>query len=313
MRIRPLAALSVAALSAVILAGCASAAPETDPSASGSAGDLCSSALAPGAVSDGVTVEGEFGEPATATFTSPAEVSEPERTVVIEGDGDAIADGDLVNYALTIYDAANGEEVAAEGYDPELLPIAVTAGSGPGQFFGCAAIGSRIVVALPAAETSSAQIWVLDVLGTTPTAAWGEPQEPVSGMPTVELAEDGAPTVTIPDADAPTELEVAVLKEGDGTVVQEGDTTLLQYYGVDWATGESFDDSWSKGAPISVPGNTYVQGFIDAIVGQKVGSQVLVVIPPALGYGEDPDAHELGGKTLVFVIDILATQPTPAQ
>ena len=53
-------------------------------------------------------------------------------------------------------------------------------------------------------------------------------------------------------------------------------------------------------------------GFVQALAGQKVGSQVLVVIPPALGYGEDAKAHELGGKTLVFVIDILATMHAPA-
>jgi len=35
---------------------------------------------------------------------------------------------------------------------------------------------------------------------------------------------------------------------------------------------------------------------------------VLVVIPPAAAYGEEGTSdHELAGKTLVFVIDILAT------
>ncbi|WP_286277322.1 hypothetical protein [Naasia aerilata] len=35
---------------------------------------------------------------------------------------------------------------------------------------------------------------------------------------------------------------------------------------------------------------------------------MLAVIPPALGYGEKSDSNtsELAGKTLVFVIDILA-------
>ena len=76
---------------------------------------------------------------------------------------------------------------------------------------------------------------------------------------------------------------------------------------MDWSTGESFDSSWANGAPLSIEGNTYVPGFVEAISGQKVGSQVLVVIPPALGYGEEGNDHELAGKTLVFVIDILAT------
>lgn len=311
MRIRPLVALSAAALTAVILAGCSSAAPDAQPSGSAD-GDLCSAAVASGATSESIVVEGEPGEPATATFEAPVEISEPERTVVVEGDGDPIADGDLVEYALTIFDASNGEQAAAQGYDTPLLPVSVTLGAGADQFFGCANIGSRIVVTLPASENASAQVWVLDVLGTTPTAAWGEPQEPVEGMPTVELAEDGAPTVTIPDAEAPTETEIAVLKKGDGTTVGSGDAVLVQYTGVLWADGTVFDSSWERGAPSQFSTTQVVTGFQKALEGQTVGSQVLVVIPPAEGYGDTEQGEIPAGSTLVFVIDILATQPAPA-
>jgi len=155
-------------------------------------------------------------------------------------------------------------------------------------------------------------VYIIDVLDTVDTAAWGEPQAPTEGMPTVKLAKDGEPRVTIPESNSPKDLKVSVLKQGEGTAVADGDTTLLQYYGVDWADGKSFDSSWKNGEPLALPGNTYVPGFVQALAGQKVGSQVLVVIPPALAYGEDADAHELGGKTLVFVIDILATMHAPA-
>jgi peptidylprolyl isomerase len=55
-----------------------------------------------------------------------------------------------------------------------------------------------------------------------------------------------------------------------------------------------------------------VAGFGQALVGQTVGSQVLVVIPPALGYGPSggtPDGSIGATDTIVFVIDILATSP----
>lgn len=311
MRIRPLAALSVAALSAVLLAGCAGAGPEPEatPSNTSAAADLCSVAAPSGAVSEGVTVSGEVGTVATAEFAKPLEITSAERTVAVEGDGDPIAEGDLISYAATIFDASTGEVIEADGYETPIPPVAVTVGSGADQFFGCAPIGSRIVVAVPASEQLPAAVWVLDVLSKSPTAAWGEPQEPQEGMPEVTLADDGQPSVEIPEGDAPAELQIAVLKKGDGEVVAPGDTTLLQYYGVDWETGESFDSSWKNGAPISIEGNTYVPGFVQALEGQTVGSQVLVVIPPALGYGEAGSSeHELAGKTLVFVIDILSTQ-----
>jgi peptidylprolyl isomerase len=231
------------------------------------------------------------------------------------GDGDALVEGDLVNYALSVFDAASGEKIEDAGFgDDPLLPVTLTVGTGADTFFGCATTGSRVAMAVPAQQSVEASVWVLDILGTTPLAAWGEPQTPEAGFPTVELADDGVPTVTIPEGTAPADLQISVLKKGDGATVAGGDTTLLQYYGVDWDTGESFDDSWSKGAPYSNEGNQYVPGFVAALEGQTVGSQVLVVIPPALGYGEAGSSdHELAGKTLVFVIDILATQHPLAQ
>lgn len=313
MRLRPLAVVSTIAVSALMLAGCAGD-PEASPSEGASANpDLCAQVAAPGAVSDSVTIEGEFGTPSEATFELAQELTELQRTVVTEGDGDAISEGDLVSYALSVFDATSGERVVDIGYaEGEALPQDVLANPTLTQVIGCANVGSRLSVAFPAENGAPGQVYILDILQTVPTSAWGETKAAVEGMPEVTLAADGEPDIAIPDGDAPTELQVAVLKEGDGAAVADGDTTLLHYYGVDWESGESFDSSWSRGAPISIPGNTYVPGFVEALAGQKVGSQVLVVIPPALGYGEDPEAHDLGGKTLVFVIDILATQHAPA-
>ncbi len=310
MRIRPLISLSAIALTGVLLAGCTGTpGPSASPSPTADA-SLCDAAALAGSSSDAVAVEGEFGEESTATFSTPLEPDEMQRTVLSEGDGQQLQNGDWVQFAATAFDGATGEQQASIGYeDGSVLPSQISADSGLGQILGCATVGTRIVAAFPAGESSGAQVYIVDVLGVTPTAAWGEPQAPVDGMPTVTLAEDGTPSVTIPDADAPTELQISVLKEGDGPAVEAGDTTLLQYFGVNWATGETFDDSWSKGAPIFIEGNTYVEGFIQALDGQKVGSQVLVVIPPALAYGEEGESdHELAGQTLVFVIDILATQ-----
>ena len=80
---------------------------------------------------------------------------------------------------------------------------------------------------------------VIDLLSVVPEAAWGEPQEPTEGMPTVTLADDGTPSVEIPSGDAPTDLQISVLKKGDGPVVKDGDTTMLQYHSVRRARMES--------------------------------------------------------------------------
>lgn len=317
MRTRSLVALSASAALALLLAGCAgSTTTDATPSGSPSAAtDICASAVPSGTNSDSVEVEGEQGVPATATFPSPMEITSTERTVIVEGDGEAIVDGDLVDYALTVFNAATGAEEAVEGYDSPILPVAVTLGSGADQFFGCATVGSRIVMTLPETEQSSAAVWVLDVLGTeTASVASGESQDPVDGFPTVELAEDGAPTVTLPEGDIPTEFEKATLIKGDGAVVAAGDAVMVQYHGVSWNSGEVFDQSWG-GAPFSFStAGGVVPGFADAVIGETVGSQIIAVLPPSAAYGEgEINEDDLTGQTLVFVIDILAVQPAPAQ
>jgi peptidylprolyl isomerase len=155
---------------------------------------------------------------------------------------------------------------------------------------------------------------VIDVIGLVADRATGEDQEAPAGFPTVKLDDDGKPTVTMPDGDAPADLQIATLKAGDGDEVQDGDSVTVQYQGSLWASGEVFDQSWGR-APATFQTSGVVPGFSKALVGQKVGSQVIAVIPPSEGYGEagQPDAGISGTDTLVFVIDILDTIHTPAQ
>ena len=321
MRLRPLAALSAVALSAILLAGCSGGGGgDASPSASASAAaDLCSSAAPSGAVSDGITVTGDFGTVPTVDFTKPIDTTDLtlQRTVQTKGTGAAIAAGDFVSYAATILDGATGSVLSQAGYTPgEILPEQISADNG-GQIFGCATVGSRLTLATATGnETTPSVVYVIDVLGITPTAAWGEEQAPVAGMPTVSLGDGGAPAITIPEGQTPpTETQVATLKKGDGPVVQAGNQVLLQYTGVRWSNGETFDSTWDKGGvPTSFATNKVVAGFQKALEGQTVGSQVLVTMTPADGYGEgDINATDLKGETLVFVIDILGTAPAATQ
>ena len=321
MRLRPLAALSAVALSAILLAGCSGGGGgDASPSASASAAaDLCSSAAPSGAVSDGITVTGDFGTVPTVDFTKPIDTTDLtlQRTVQTTGTGAAIAAGDFVNYAATILDGATGSVLSQSGYTPgEIMPEQISP-SNLGQIFGCATVGSRLTLATATGnETTPSVVYVIDVLGITPTAAWGEEQAPVAGMPTVSLGDGGAPAITIPEGQTPpTETQVATLKKGDGPVVQAGNQVLLQYTGVRWSNGETFDSTWDKGGvPTSFATNKVVAGFQKALEGQTVGSQVLVTMTPADGYGEgDINTTDLKGETLVFVIDILGTAPAATQ
>ena len=93
----------------------------------------------------------------------------------------------------------------------------------------------------------------------------------------------------------------------------EGDTVVVQYTGVNWRTGQVFDASWKHGTrqpfgfTIGASPSQVILGWDKGLVGQTVGSRVLLVIPPADGYGKtgSPQAHIKGTDTLVFVVDIL--------
>ena len=105
------------------------------------------------------------------------------------------------------------------------------------------------------------------------------------------------------------ELLVEVLEEGDGPVVEAGDTIVCNYLGQVW-DGGVFDNSYDRGAPLDfqIGVGMVIAGWDDGLVGQRVGSRVLLSIPPHLGYGEFgvPQAGIGGGDTLVFVTDIVA-------
>jgi peptidylprolyl isomerase len=99
------------------------------------------------------------------------------------------------------------------------------------------------------------------------------------------------------------------LIQGAGDVVAEGATIVVNYEGVNWNTGEVFDSSFDRGSPATFGTAEVIAGFRDGLVGQKIGSRVIIIIPSDLGYG-DAGSGELikGGDTILFVVDILGVQ-----
>ena len=322
MRIRLAAALSAVAATALLLSGCAGAGnPSASPSPSASSSCLLDAK--PGKTSDAVKVEGE-GKDLKVTVPSGTDVdaaASVERTIVKKGDGEEVKSGDLVSAQYRIVNAADNTVLDSSArqaddqlpvlLDPQQQSLFVVA-------LGCQPLGSSVVMAVPGkmfGDGGKAVVVYAQSIKKLPTVATGKDVAPVDGMPGVKLARDGAPEITIPKADPPTETKIAQLKQGDGPTVASGDQAIVQYRGVTWADGKEFDSSWKRGTPAQFPTTGVVAGFKKALEGQKVGSQVLVVIPPADGYGAQASGSIPANSTLVFVIDILGTVPaaTPAQ
>lgn len=316
MRLRLLAAVSAISASALLLAGCAGGSGGSpDPTSSPSAGG-CVLDTKSGAASDAVTVSGE-GADAKVEIPAGTEMTDLERTVLEKGKGKDIGQNDLVSVQYQIVDATNNTvlDSSARG-ESGVLPVLLDQQSS--LFVAaleCQPLGSRIVMTVPSSMTSGGSSFVVYAQATEllPTKATGTSVATDKSMPAVELDKDGAPNITIPQGgSAPTETKVAVLKQGDGPTVGAGDLVAVQYRGVKWSDGSEFDSSWKRGAPAQFVTSQVVAGFRTALEGQKVGSQVEVVIPPKDGYGEKSDGNtaELAGETLVFVVDILATTPS---
>ncbi len=107
--------------------------------------------------------------------------------------------------------------------------------------------------------------------------------------------------------DAPTDLVVNDLVVGDRAEAVPGGTVQVHYVGVEYDTGEEFDASYNRGEPIEFPLRGLIEGWQDGIPGMRVGGRRQLTIPPDLAYGP-AGGHQLGGKTLVFVIDLLAVR-----
>ena len=260
-----------------------------------------------------VVVTGEPGAAPQLAYQGPLEVSEATVEVLMEGSGPAVVDGEPILVNFYAESGADGT-VLNDTYSSEPRPYLLSAevlGVDIYQALSGQKVGSRILsIAPPAAGQGSATVAVFDIL---PTRAEGEAVAPREGLPTVHLAVDGTPTITVPDAAPPTELVVQPLQRGDGPQVAVGQVITVQYVGVSWSDGTVFDSSWASGElpdsfPIGV--QSVIAGWDSGLVEQPVGSQVLLVVPPQMAYGGTED--ELAAETLVFVVDILSAVGGPA-
>ncbi|RZU65207.1 peptidylprolyl isomerase [Microterricola gilva] len=313
------ALLISAGLLAVSLTACA---PSTGPG--------CESAVPSGESSTIVKVSGDEGAKPTVDFPTPLKVSSTERTVVREGEGPGTVEGQQISIDWSVYNGTSGELIEQSAYDgSQALSFALVDGKlmpGVQQGLLCATEGSRVTLVVPPEDAfgeagnpqlgvapEDSLVFVIDVNRSYLPRANGTPKAAAEGMPAVVLDANGVPGITIPSAAAPTDLQVAVLKQGDGETIEEGDQVVVHYTGVLWDTKKVFDSSWSRGAPAvfaAAPGSETVQngvitGFADALIGQQVGSQIIAVIPPELGYGEQGNGAVPPNSTLVFVVDIL--------
>ena len=308
---------------ALLLAGCAAdpAGPETYADWAQDLELNCESFEA-GEGAALIDVEGEFGTQPEVSFPYPISGSGVETKVIIEGDGGEIVGSQRVTLHFAGYNAGTGEQFQASEFGSDQYIFQDLLVDGTPDFCKSMTgvqVGSRVAVLLDPESAhggggieslgiapEDGVIFVFDVLDAYLPRAVGDSRTPEAGIPTVILAPNGQPGIQIPSTDAPTEFRRSVLIEGGGEEIAIGDNVIVHYTGWTW-DGVQFDSSWDRGgsANFTVSNSSLIEGFVQALEGVKVGSQVIAVIPPELGYGDNAQGSIPAGSTLIFVVDIL--------
>jgi FKBP-type peptidyl-prolyl cis-trans isomerase len=290
----------------------------------------CGSSSSNSSAASAVSVSGSFGKAPDVNIPAQKAGSKLAVKTLVHGTGQVLGrtDAFVGNYAIYLWSGTSHKLLQStfkEGGKPTLfsgtlLPGLETALVGQ-------KMGSRVLAVIPPKDgfgtSGDAQagikgtdtlVFVVDMIKDFAgnAAASGRPVSHGGGsLPTVTAAAGAAPVITMPKGNPPKNLTTQVLIKGTGPTVAEGDTVVVQYVGAIWRNGYVFDSSWKRSQPfgftIGASPSQVIPGWDKGLAGQTVGSRVMLVIPPADGYGKtgSPQAHIKGTDTLVFVVDIL--------
>jgi peptidylprolyl isomerase len=279
------------------------------------------------ATSPKVSVSGAFGKAPAVKIPNQKAGSALDVKTLIQGHGPALKSTDALigNYVVYIWSgtthklAQSTYTSAPALFSGKLLPGLTTALTGK-------KVGSRVLAVLPplygygkqgnsqaGVKPTDTLVFVVDLIQAFAADAAADGKAVSAGGGSLPTVKPGVPpTITIPkSAKPPSKLVTKTLLQGTGPKVDKGDSVVVQYVGVIWRTGQTFSSSWQNAAPfgfiIDASPPQVITGWNTGLTGQSVGSRVMLVIPPADGYGPHGSAQVgiKGTDTLVFVVDIL--------
>lgn len=267
---------------------------------------------------DKVTVkQNDGGAKAPAVeFTAPvSDQALVGAKLVNPGDGDKLQADYFLTLNIAPFDAGTGKALETADYTAgQSVAFAKDNFSGGLEdvysVLADAKVGADVVTYLPCTMTGgSSQLWVMHVSKQTKAPVKASADEvkklkDAGDLPTVEF-KDGKPSITIPQGkEAPADLIVDVIKEGDGPVATETSKVTAKYLGVTWKDGKKFDSSYDRTPTTSDFGlNQVISGWTKGLTGLKQGSTVLLSIPATLAYGETTTETQPAGP-LVFVVEL---------
>jgi peptidylprolyl isomerase len=240
----------------------------------------------------------------------------------------ATTDAFVVNYTVDIWNGKS-HRLAYSSFAPPKPTLFASQTLLPGLKKALVGqkIGSRVLAVIPPKDGfgTSGQpqsgikgtdtlVFVVDLIKNFAANASASGQQVSSGggaLPKVTATAGAAPKIKVPSAKPPAKLVTKVLVKGTGPAIKANQTVVVQYVGAIWRTGKVFDASWKRAQPfgftIAANPSQAIPGWNTGLLGQTVGSRVMLVIPPADGFGKSGNSQVgiKGTDTLVFVVDIL--------
>jgi len=318
---RFLALIAIPLLACVVLTACGSSKPAASASSS-------SSAVPSVAANTSVTATGSFGKAPTVTIPKAQPGASLAVRTLIQGTGAPFTKTDAMaaNFVLYFWSGTTST-LKANTFTSSPTVIGGTMLPGLESALIGKKVGSRILAVIPPADGygtsgnaqlgitgSTTLVFVIDMLKSYSDTAGATGAQVSNGggtLPTVSAKTGTAPTLTFSSSTPPKSLVSQTLVKGGGPKVAKGEYVIAQYVGYIWRTKKVFGSSWSSGSPfgfvIGASPEQVIPGWDKGLVGQTVGSRVMLSIPPAQGYGSSgaSQAGIKGTDTLMFVVDII--------
>lgn len=314
------AALAGLLLTGAGLSACADGKKGTaDPSTSPSA-----AATMPAATGGTVKVTGDTKVKPVVSMPKPFHVDKTTTTVISKGTGAKLEAGQLVRIDYVGINGTTNEEFDSSWKRNATSVFPLTEGSLIAGFItGLVGqqVGSRVEVSVAPADgypegnpeinilATDSLVFVMDIRDSGPllTKAAGKAVAAPAGFPKVTV-KDGIPSAVAADTSKVTATKSAVLVQGTGATVVTGKFLAFNYIATTAKDGKLFDNSFGS-TPITIPSVTDdlgIPGLAPALIGKKVGSRLILVVPKALASTTaTPPAGVSKDDTLVFVVDIL--------
>jgi peptidylprolyl isomerase len=180
-------------------------------------------------------------------------------------------------------------------------------------------VGSRVIAAIPPQDGFGANppqgvaageelFYVVDILGAHPRGASVESQG--GTLAGVRVGGGARPALAVPAGAPPARFAAKVLARGEGPAARPGRLVVVQYEAAVWSRRRVFEATWASGGPkaFKLGDGSVIRAWDKALAGVPAGSRVLMIVPPADGYGRagNPAYGIKGSDTLVFVVDLIA-------